>query len=448
MKYSESYLMAFEQVRLGDYFKFEKGLGYKGEFLADESDVALIGMDSHEEGGGYKEGSEKPYSGPFKEMNTANPGEVIFAATDLTQDGRVLGSPLVVPESEEYQTYIYSHHLLKAFQIKEGFLPEYLYNLYRCEKYRLKAAYADSGTTVRALPAEVLEEQLVPLPDLSTQLAINEIIYLIDQQIANNKAISRNLEALAQSVFKSWFIDFDPVHAKKNGEKPFGMDAEIAKLFPDSFAKSELGDIPKGWKVGPVGDVLTLQGGYAFKSSTWTATGVPVIKIGSVKPGFVDLNEGSFVSIELGSAIPDTYRLPRGSMVMGLSGYVGEVGLVPGVSPSPLLNQRVAKFGLTSGEWKIPFAYCLTRDSRFKLDVINAAVGSAQQNVSNGQILGIERVLPSSEIIEEFDLLFFPTFEKILLLEEEKMTLSGLINSILPKLIDGSLKISPELVAS
>ena len=63
-----------------------------------------------------------------------------------------------------------------------SFLPEYLYNLYRCEKYRLKAAYADSGTTVRALPAEVLEEQLVPLPDLSTQLAINEIISLIERR--------------------------------------------------------------------------------------------------------------------------------------------------------------------------------------------------------------------------------------------------------------------------
>ena len=112
--------MAFKQVRLGDYFRFEKGLGYKGEFLADESHVALIGMDSHDEGGAYKDASEKPYSGPYKEKNIANPGDVIFAATDLTQDGRVLGSPLLVPESDEFQTYIYSHHLLKAFQKKDG----------------------------------------------------------------------------------------------------------------------------------------------------------------------------------------------------------------------------------------------------------------------------------------------------------------------------------------
>jgi type I restriction enzyme S subunit len=438
--------MAFKQVRLGDYFKFEKGLGYKGEFLAEDSEVALIGMDSHNDGGGYKEGSEKPYSGPYKPEHVAEVGDVIFAATE--QGFGLLGSPLMVPESEKFQTFIFSHHVLKAFPISEDFLPEYLYNIYRVEKYRNKASYGDTGTTVRAIPSEVMEEQMVPLPDLSTQQAINEIISLIDQQIANNKALSRNLEALAQSLFKSWFIDFDPVHAKKNGEKPFGMDADTAKLFPDSFVKSDLGIIPKGWKVGPVGEVLTLQGGYAFKSSTWTSSGVPVIKIGSVKPGFVDLNEGSFVSLELGSGVSDTYRLPRGSMVIGLSGYVGEVGLVPGVSPAPLLNQRVAKFGLTSGEWKIPFAYCLTRDSRFKLDVINAAVGSAQQNVSNGQILNIERILPPSNLIEAFDSLFHPTFERILILEEEKMTLSKLIDSILPQLVDGSLEISSESIAS
>ena len=301
--------MAFKQVRLGDYFKFEKGLGYKGEFLAEESDVALIGMDSHDEGGGYKDGSEKPYSGPYKEINVASPGDIIFAATDLTQDGRVLGSPLLVPESDEFQTYIFSHHLLKAFQKKEGFLPEYLYNLYRTEKYRVKAAYADSGTTVRALPAEVLSEQIVPLPDLPSQIAINEIISLVDQQIANNKALSRNLEALAQSVFKSWFIDFDPVHAKKNGEKPFGMDAEVAKLFPDSFVMSGLGEIPNGWKVEKIGAYSPFIYGRALAAKNRVAGEVPVF--GS--NGVTGFHNSALISIP--------------SVIIGRKGTIGTVNL-------------------------------------------------------------------------------------------------------------------------
>ena len=98
--------MAYRQVRLGDYFKFEKGLGYKGEFLAEESDVAMIGMDSHNDGGGYKDNSEKPYSGPYKPEHVVEVGDVIFAATE--QGFGLLASPLMVPDSDKFQTFIYS----------------------------------------------------------------------------------------------------------------------------------------------------------------------------------------------------------------------------------------------------------------------------------------------------------------------------------------------------
>lgn len=247
--------MAYKQVLLGDYFKFEKGLGYKGEFLVQDSEVALIGMDSHEEGGGYKEGSEKYYSGPFKEEHVAQIGDVIFAGTE--QGFGLLGSPLIVPENEEISTYLFSGDVLKAVPLKpDEFSVEYLYNIYRVEKYRRKVAYGDTGTTVRRISNDNFAEQLVPLPDLNTQESINEVIALMDQQIENNKSLAINLESLAQSIFRSWFVDFEPVHAKAHGGKPFGMDEETAALFPDSFEESELGLIPEGWKVCGVSEVL------------------------------------------------------------------------------------------------------------------------------------------------------------------------------------------------
>jgi len=348
MKYSGSYLMAFKQVCLGDYFRFEKGLGYKGEFLAEESDVALIGMDSHDEGGGYKDGSEKPYSGPYKDINVASPGDVIFAATDLTQDGRVLGSPLLVPESDEFQTYIYSHHLLKAFKKKEGFLPEYLYNIYRTEKYRVKAAYADSGTTVRALPAEVLDEQMVPLPNLQTQQAINEIISIIDQKIANNKALSRNLESLAQSVFKSWFIDFDPVHEKKKGEKPFGMDTEVATLFPDSFVMSGLGEIPKGRKVEKIGVYSPFIYGKALAAKNRVPGEVPVY--GS--NGITGFHSSALISVP--------------SVIVGRKGTIGTVNL--SLKPSWAID--TAFYSLPSHPRDVYFLYNVLKS--LNLDTMNS----------------------------------------------------------------------------
>ena len=136
MKFLGNFQVVYKQVRLGDYFKFEKGLGYKGEFLAEESDVAMIGMDSHNDGGGYKDNSEKPYSGPYKPEHVAEVGDVIFAATE--QGFGLLASPLIVPESDKFQTFIFSHHVLKAFPMKEGFSPEYLYNIFRVEDIGLK----------------------------------------------------------------------------------------------------------------------------------------------------------------------------------------------------------------------------------------------------------------------------------------------------------------------
>jgi len=283
--------MAFNQVRLGDYFKFEKGLGYKGEFLAEESSVGLVGIDSQVPGGGYKENSEKPYSGPYKSEHIVDSGDVIVAATDITQDGSVLGSTLMIPESTNYETLIYSGDVMKVIPLNpDEFGLEYFYNLYRVEKYRKKVAYGDTGTTVRRLSEDGISEQLVPLPDLPTQIAINEIISLIDQQIANNKALSRNLEALAQSLFKSWFIDFDPVHAKKKGEMPFGMDADTAKLFPDSFVKSELGEIPWGWQVKSVSEILDRSKTKPLPASTKTTRfgETPVLEQGdSFLAGFI-----------------------------------------------------------------------------------------------------------------------------------------------------------------
>lgn len=428
--------MAFKQVRLGDYFKFEKGLGYKGEFLAEDSEVALIGMDSHEEGGGYKEGSEKPYSGPFKEINTANPGDVIFAATDLTQDGRVLGSPLLVPESDEYQTYIYSHHLLKAFQIQEGFLPEYLYNLYRVEKFRRKAAYADSGTTVRALPAEVLEEQVVPLPDLHTQQAINEIISLIDQQIANNKALSRNLEALAQSVFKSWFIDFDPVHAKKNGNKPFGMDAETAKLFPDSFVKSELGDIPKGWTVKNLGDVANLLMGQSPPGHTYNQTGegLPFYQ------GRTDFGT-RFPSVRIFCTVRN--RLANaGETLVSVRAPVGD------------LNQAAQKCVIGRGVAAIlhkskseVYTYCLLKSINNLLSHFNGE-GTVFGAINRKDFESLQVLEADPEIIRSFEHFLAPTNSKIFELFKNTHSMELLRTRLLSSLIDGELNVLTEMIAS
>ncbi len=436
--------MVYKQVRLGDYFKFEKGLGYKGEFLAEESDVALIGMDSHAEGGGYKDGSEKPYSGAYKEINVAYPGDVIFAATDLTQDGRVLGSPLLVPENDEFQTYIYSHHLLKAFQKKEGFLPEFLYNLYRIEKFRRKAAYADSGTTVRALPAEVLEEQVVPLPDLPIQQAINDFIAIIDQQIANNKALSKNLENLARSIFKSWFIDFDPVHAKKNGEKPFGMDAETAELFSDSFVNSELGDIPKGWNVVNfefLGKIVTGKTPSTKNVAYWGGD-VPFVTIPDMTRNRFTISAERYLS-KLGADSQKNQYLPKGTTSVSC---IASPGLVSYSFVDSQTNQQINSIipnSTAPSEWLF-----FRIDSEIHQIKSRSGIGSVFSNLNKSDFSSLETIFASRELHEKFSEMAAPMLLEIETLTRASKQLIELRTVILDGLVSGKLGLPIELIAS
>lgn len=436
--------MAYKQVLLGDYFKFEKGLGYKGEFLADESDVGLIGIDSQIPGGGYKKDSEKPYSGPFKPEHVVDSGDVIVAATDITQDGSVLGSTLMVPETTSYETLIYSGDVMRAIPLlPEVFNLEYFYNLYRVEKYRKILAYGDSGTTVRRIASENLAEQLVPLPDLSAQLAINEIISLIDQHISNNSSLSKNLELLAQSIFKSWFIDFDPVHAKSRGEKPFGMDDETAALFPDSFEESELGIIPKGWKISTATDVFDVLSGGTPKTtidSYWNGD-VPWFSVVDAPD-----NGGCFFiktskNITKEGLDNSAAKLVRpGVTIISARGTVGKTAIV--AIPSTF-NQSC--YGI-QGKYGDYFTYLLLQNLILKLQSI--AHGGVFDTITRETFSVIEVVKADIAVIERFEFMVSPIFLEILNLQLQSENLASLRDSLLPRLISGELQIPEELLVT
>ena len=371
---------------------------------------------------------------------TMKSGDIIFSRVGYV-DKRAL-------VKDVHEGWLFSGSLLRIrpdLNLVDATYLSYFFGFPRLKKYMGDVSV---GATRPSINTSILKSIPVVLPELRVQKVIGEILANIDDKIACNHTLSKTLEDIAQTIFKSWFIDFDPVKAKMAGEKPAGMDAATAALFPDSMEESELGLIPKGWLVGSLGDIADLQGGYAFKSSSWMENGVPVIKIGSVKPGFVDLTQVSYVDVSTAEAIPDVYRIPAGSLVVGLTGYVGQVGLVRTHDPVPLVNQRVAKFKLNSGEWKIPYIYCFTRGEKFKGIVEELATGTAQQNVSNSQILSIPMVIPSQDIREMFDNSLKTFFHQIINLADENESLKFIRDALLPRLISGELQIPDEMLAS
>jgi type I restriction enzyme, S subunit len=108
------------------------------------------------------------------------------------------------------------------------------------------------GTSNPSLSRDTFSAQLLPFPPIAEQKAIAHILGTLDDKIELNQQMNQTLEAIARALFKSWFIDFDPVRAKMDGRQPVDMDAETAALFPDGFEDSTIGQIPKGWKIDQI----------------------------------------------------------------------------------------------------------------------------------------------------------------------------------------------------
>ena len=136
------------------------------------------------------------------------------------------------------------------------------------------------------VPTSALSHREVTIPPLKEQEAIACILGTLDDKIELNRQMNRTLEEMARAIFKSWFVDFDPVRAKAAGQQPPGLKPEIAALFPDSFEDSELGEIPKGWSVESLDKTAHFLNGLALQK--YPPTGeetLPVIKIAQLRSG-------------------------------------------------------------------------------------------------------------------------------------------------------------------
>ncbi|MFM2303656.1 MAG: hypothetical protein RLZZ135_1066 [Cyanobacteriota bacterium] len=125
------------------------------------------------------------------------------------------------------------------------------------------------GSGVPTLNRNHIHPLRISIPPLPEQKAIASILSSLDDKIELNQQMNRTLEAQARAIFKSWFVDFDPVRAKMEGRQPAGMDAATAALFPDAFEESELGVIPRGWRIGKIGQEFDITMGQSPPGSTY-----------------------------------------------------------------------------------------------------------------------------------------------------------------------------------
>ena len=309
----------------------------------------------------------------------------------------------------------------KSLIMINGNVPEFFYYLLKNNINKL-LQYA-SGTTFMELNATNLKSIEFYIPEVKEQKRIASILSALDDKIELNNKTNKILEEMAQTIFKEWFINFN--FPNEDG-KPY-------KKSGGEMIDSELGKIPKGWKIGTIGDYAKLKSGFAFKNSWWQNDGIPVIKIQNISSGNLNLEQCSFVSEDKYN-IAENFRVNGGDLLITLTGSLGKFTIVPKLDKDALVNQRVGKFFL--GEEpvkKLPFLYGILNE--LKDLIVSLANGSVQQNISPNDVENVKIIFPNDKILNKYNNLMQDIFYKIIFNQRENKKLSNIRDSLLPKLM-------------
>jgi len=185
----------------------------------------------------------------------ARKGDLIFTCWGT------IGQVGLIDERCPYSEYIVSNKQMKLTPDPNKADSLFLYYLFSGPEMSERIKNQSIGSSVPGYNLGLLRSLKLRLPPLPEQKAIAHILGTLDEKIELNREMNQTLEAMAQAIFKSWFVDFDPVRAKMEGREPAGMDAATAELFPDEFEDSALGAIPKGWQVSTIGESVRVVGG-------------------------------------------------------------------------------------------------------------------------------------------------------------------------------------------
>jgi len=320
-----------------------------------------------------------------------------------------------------------------------------------CLRNPVLRAYANSLVAQSAQPNLNLAEIKglpINLPSLLEQKAIAHILGTLDDKIELNRKTNETLEAMAKALFKSWFVDFDPVRAKAEG-RPTGLPAEISDLFPDAFEDSELGEIPSGWKVAELGDCsLHIESGTRPKGGIDKnlAFGIPSIGAESISPiGQFDFSKTKWVDAAFAQSAGRGWIQNYDVALYKDGGKPGEfrprTALYGDGFPfeKAMVNEHV--FLLRSSQLGQPYLYYL-----FNFDLVLAQIihkGSskgAQPGLNQEEVRASSFVKPDKRALDTFNLTIEPSIRKQLLLGKDCQVLSQLRDALLPKLISGEIR--------
>lgn len=274
----------------------------------------------------------------------------------------------------------------------------------------------------------------VEIPPLPEQRAIAEVLGALDDKIELNRRMNETLEQLARAVFKSWFVDFDPVQAKAAGRAPAGMDAITAALFPSAFE----GDVPQGWRVGSILDIAKLLSGGTPSTSEplyWNGDidWVSAKDVGNVDGLFVLETEKKITQEGVDNS--STKFLPAKTTIVTARGTVGAHCML---ARSMTMNQT--NYGLKSNPGYGDYFVFLTLSNMVE-QLKQQSYGTIFDTITTRTFQDTECVQPTIPVVQAFESQITPLMEAILKNQEQSRTLAALRDALLPGLMRGEVRV-------
>ena len=315
----------------------------------------------------------------------------------------------------------------------------YLYAALNSDFVRSQIEAGVVGSTQKTLSLKLIKALCIPRRGSKEEKEIAETIGALDDRITLLRETNATLEAIAQALFKSWFVDFDPVRTKLQGRAPEGMDEATAALFSDGFEESVLGLVPRGWRVLPIGDAVDAVGGATpdTKNPTYWEPAIhcwttPKDLSGIAAPVLLDterkLSDQGLAKIGSGA-------LPVGTLLLSSRAPIGYLAL----AQVPLaINQGYIAM-LPGG--LLPPLYMLFWCRQNMENIKGRANGSTFMEISKKVFRPIPALVSSPELVQAFANVAGVLFDKLIKNEKQAQTLATLRDTLLPRLISGQLRL-------
>ena len=298
--------------------------------------------------------------------------------------------------------------------------------------------FLNVGAVFDSLKCADIPNFQLKIPPLAEQVEIAEVLGSLDKKIQLNRQMNDTLEDISRAIFKSWFVDFDPVYAKAEGQQPTGISAEVADLFPGRLETAATGTLPAGWPSKAIRDIATtIQYGFT-QSASQSQIGPKFLRITDIQGGRVDWSAVPFC--EVTQEEYERYRLLPGDVLVARTGASTGENIYLADPPDSVFASYLVRFQFATqaiaryvGEFMRSAAY---------FDYVGGSLGgSAQPNASAQTLAGAKLVVPPPRLLEEFLKVVHPMDMRRVSNGEESVSLANLRDALLPKLLSGEIRV-------